>query len=83
MKKELTSASDSQILTSTNDLLYSYSHKKFVKYMAIPEVKVLIDVILECMNTEEFVDKHSILSMNKDSYVCQLNKLRHEWSTSS
>jgi hypothetical protein len=75
MKKIFTSRGDLNKIESFNELLYSYSHKKFKDFLTIPEVSVLLRVIFEKEGVEEFVRKHNTLVVNQESYVSHIKEL--------
>ena len=75
MKKIFTSSRDLGKIESFNELLYSYSHKKFYDFLTIPEVSVLLRVVLEQEGVEGFIRRHNTLAVNQKAYVAHITEL--------
>mmetsp|Transcript_34543 Transcript_34543/g.39991 ORF Transcript_34543/g.39991 Transcript_34543/m.39991 type:complete len:80 (-) Transcript_34543:46-285(-) len=58
-----------------NDLLYSYSHKRFNDFVSKPEVCTLIKVILMKQGLEGFIQSHPTLNANCESYTKHIQKM--------
>ena len=74
-KKILSEDSDYDKINEFNSLLYSYSHQKFYSYIAIPEVKFVIDIIFKEISVGDFIQKNRALSQNRDSYNEHINSI--------
>lgn len=75
MRKIFEEEADQSKVEEFNDLLYSYSHKKFYDYISIPEVSVLLKIIFTQQGIEGFIQRHSTLSVHFDSYVDHISKI--------
>lgn len=73
MKKIVRSESDKERLTSTFNVIYSYSHQKFYEYLEIPEIKVIFRIIIAKTGIEKFINHHD--SLHKEKYSSHLNSL--------
>lgn len=58
-----------------NDLLYSYSHKKFYEFVSVTEVSQLIMSIFAKKGLENFIRTHTTLATNAESYLTHIQKL--------
>ena len=60
----------------TNDLLYSYSHKKFKDYLSIPEVNAIVKIIFERTDEDDFVNSQEALSSDPRAYKSQIQRIK-------
>ena len=74
-KKIFIEDNDEAKIEEFNSLLYSYSHQKFYSYIAISEVKFIIDIVFKEIKMEDFVQKHRVLSLNKESYIDHISSI--------
>lgn len=78
MKKLLDDDTEQDKVSEFNDLLYSYSHKKYNDYIAVAEVSTVIKIIFEHSQVSGFIDTYPTLSVNKAEYESHIAKmLRH------
>mmetsp|Transcript_12008 Transcript_12008/g.13651 ORF Transcript_12008/g.13651 Transcript_12008/m.13651 type:complete len:88 (+) Transcript_12008:293-556(+) len=75
MKKVLASNDDIEKVTTFNDLLYSYSHKKFYEVISIPEVSTVIMMLFEVSQVRRFVQNHPTLSANSEEYEDHIQRM--------
>jgi len=64
MKKLVANTIDMDEISEFNNILYSYSHKKFYDYLRLPEVSVLMKMVFAKTSIEDFVAKHPTLNTN-------------------
>ena len=62
-------------LSKVYSVLYEYSHVKFNAFMAIPEIKTLVQIIWENSGKETLVNGNSTLNANRESYEAHIDKL--------
>ena len=58
-----------------NEILYSYSHKKFENFIAIPEVTAVMKLIFQKCSLETFIDSNPALQANYEDYHDHISKL--------
>lgn len=75
MKKKFKESEDVKLVKDINTLLYSYSHRRFYDFLAIPEVKVIIKSVLEHVGVDDFVGKHESLSSHWREYTNHIKKM--------
>lgn len=75
MKKVVEEEKDQFKIEEFNDLLYSYSHKKFYDYISIPEVSVLLKIVFEQNGIAGFVRKHPTLTVHQENYMKHIKKI--------
>lgn len=68
VKKEANSSATFNMLNTTFDVLYSYSHKKFFDFLAIPEIKFIIKSVIHKVGVSKFISHHSVLVANEEKY---------------
>lgn len=73
MKKALKGADDKERLTTSFNVIYSYSHQKFYDFLAIPEIKVIFRTIMDKTGLENFLGNHE--SLGKEKYRTHLGTL--------
>lgn len=75
MKKLFPEAHNKEKCVEFNDLLYSYSHKKFYDFVSKPEVSKLIKAIFSKKGLRNFISSHHTLSANKETYTSHIQRL--------
>uniref|UniRef100_A0A7S3JF82 Uncharacterized protein n=1 Tax=Euplotes harpa TaxID=151035 RepID=A0A7S3JF82_9SPIT len=75
MKKILEEKADLEKAEEFNELLYSYSHKKFYDYIKVPEVIAIIEIVLSSAGVEGFVAKHPTLSVHRENYIQHIGQI--------
>lgn len=75
MKKIFDESADHEKVNEFNNLLYSYSHKKFYDYLSVPEVSTVIKMIFEKSQVSGFVAAHPTLACNPEEYEEHVTKL--------
>ena len=75
MKNAATEATTRQMIDRTQEVLYAYSHKKYYEYMGIPEVNFILKSVVLKSGINNFVEKHSILSANRERYIAVITDL--------
>lgn len=75
MKKVLDEKVGKDLITEFNNLLYSYSHKKFYEYLSVWEVSAVIKIIFECAEVKGFVSNHPTLTVNQEEYEDHIEKI--------
>lgn len=75
IKRMYTESEDRQKCEEFNDLLYSYSHKKFYEFVSKTEVSQLIKAMMIKKGLQNFVRGHSTLANNTSSYEAHIQKL--------
>ena len=75
MKKVLDESTGQDMITNFNNLLYSYSHKKFYDYLSVSEVSTVIKIIFEHAEVSGFVSNHPTLSTNQEEYEDHIAKI--------
>lgn len=68
MKKVFDETAEQEKVNEFNNLLYSYSHKKFYDFIRVPEVSTVIRMTFEQTGVSGFIDHHPTLSVNKEEY---------------
>lgn len=75
IKRMYTESAEKQKCEEFNDLLYSYSHKKFYEFVSKTEMSQLIKAIMMKKGLQNFVRGHSTLANNSSSYESHIQKL--------
>lgn len=70
MKKTLKTQVDKDILNSSFNVIYSYSHQKFYQFLSSEEIKVILRTIILKTGIEKFLQNHE--SLGKDKYHTHL-----------
>lgn len=73
MKKIVKVDADKERLSTTFNVIYSYSHQKFYEFLEIPEIKVIFRVIMAKTGIEKFISHHD--SLHKEKYSNHINQL--------
>lgn len=75
MKRLSAEDSDKVKCAEFNDLLYSYSHKKFYEFVTKNEMSQLIKIILEKKGMNNFIKSHPTLSVKEENYMRHIQRL--------
>lgn len=75
MKKKFKDNEDQALVKEINTLLYSYSHRRYYDFLAIPEVKLIIESLFSLVGVDEFVRKHESLNSHSVEYSKHIKKM--------
>lgn len=75
MKRKFKESEDQKLVKDINTLLYSYSHRRFYEFLAIPEVKLIVNSLLSHIGVDEFVKKHESLNTHSQEYAKHVKKI--------
>jgi len=75
MKKIITLEEDENKISDFNDLLYSYSHKRFYDFLRISEVSTILKTVFAQLTVNDFVSKYPTLAVNSDEYIEHVHKI--------
>lgn len=78
MKKRLTNTNDIKKLQDFNEILYSYSHKKFKDFLAIPEVVAVVKIVLSLVSMGDFISHNPALAAKEDEYTELISEILEE-----
>jgi hypothetical protein len=75
MKKKLKNNGESSMIREVNTLLYSYSHRRFFKFLEVKEVRVIVQSLLDHVGVEEFVQRHEAMNKYNREYSIHVKKM--------
>mmetsp|Transcript_24015 Transcript_24015/g.27687 ORF Transcript_24015/g.27687 Transcript_24015/m.27687 type:complete len:163 (-) Transcript_24015:1302-1790(-) len=81
MKKLKLGAANKAIMAETQDVLYCYSHTKFHKFLATPEVMALVEIVVGRLGGDSFVRKFT--SEHHEEYKAHIAILMSTHMTAS
>jgi hypothetical protein len=75
VKKKFDMTQYQEKVEALNEILYSYSHKKFENFIAIPEVTAVMKLIFQKCSLENFIDSNPALQANCEDYHDHISKI--------
>jgi len=78
VKKSMNDEGDGEKIACFNDILYSYSHKKFYDFLKLTEVSTLMKIVFGIVPINMFTGKHHTLSVNAARYQEHIKKVMKE-----
>ena len=75
VKKKLDTPDYQVKVQEINELLYTYSHKKFESFFSIPEVSMIVNMMFALNSVEEFIRSKPSLSSNTKEYTKHIKRI--------